>query len=379
MDETAPKPQASVEEALLAKVCTELSLDTLRRRPQHVNTLLRLSMLSGVQMHLDATLASLCDYARQIVSFDHVMVYFWNELEEQSQLRIYQCQDAKERDNIAAENILDFWSRKHGQPMLVRYGQAAEADVLLEKLQARSALTVPLFVNNRNMGSMQLFSARENAYTQEDAQLLLILARVSENLLSREYANQGLIRFAFTDHLTGLKTRGYFEQQLELEIKRSDRKSERFALLMLDIDHFKALNDTYGHNVGDQVLREVAAVLMKDMREVDTVARYGGEEFVIILPETTEEEAFAVAQRIRKAVEQAKFSVPKARESKPGPVKKPAPLSISIGIAVFDQDAIVKRELVELADAALYFAKSQGRNRVILYSEMMKQQRREVS
>lgn len=97
-------------------------------------------------------------------------------------------------------------------------------------------------------------------------------------------------------YLTGLKTRGYFEQQLDLEIKRSERKIQKFALLMIDIDHFKQLNDRYGHHVGDQVLRDVCAILRKDMREMDTVARYGGEEFVIILPETGAAGALYVAQ-----------------------------------------------------------------------------------
>jgi len=130
---------------------------------------------------------------------------------------------------------------------------------------------------------------------------------------------------------------------------------------MLDIDHFKPLNDTYGHHVGDKVLRRVAHVLTKDMREVDTVARYGGEEFVIILPETTEAEAYAVAQRIRAAIESEQFNFGAANTE---------PVTISIGVAVFGQDANTRKQLVQRADAALYVAKGQGRNKVVRYSEM---------
>ncbi|HEX9254288.1 MAG TPA: GGDEF domain-containing protein, partial [Candidatus Angelobacter sp.] len=183
--------------------------------------------------------------------------------------------------------------------------------------------------------------------------------------------NEGLLRFAFTDYLTGLRTRGYFEQQLELEFKRAERKQQKFALLMIDIDHFKVLNDTHGHHVGDQLLRDVTSILMKDMREVDTVARYGGEEFVIILPETTEAGAVFVAQRQRRAVEQAKFFA-----GSPHSVQH---LTISIGVAVYDTDAQFKRDLIEFADAALYAAKHAGRNRVICYSELSSRQGREVS
>src|SRR5258708_16019434 len=112
------------------------------------------------------------------------------------------------------------------------------------------------------------------------------MMRIAENLVARETAGEGLIQFAFTDHLTGLRTRGYFEQQLELEMKRSERNQQQFVLLMLDIDHFKTLNDTYGHHVGDVVLRQVARILTADMREVDTVARSAGAEFLILLPAT---------------------------------------------------------------------------------------------
>jgi diguanylate cyclase (GGDEF)-like protein len=140
---------------------------------------------------------------------------------------------------------------------------------------------------------------------------------------------------------------------------------------MIDIDRFKMLNDRHGHRIGDQVLRDVASILIKDMREVDTVARYGGDEFVIILPETSGPGALFVAQRLRKAVEHAKFFA-----GSPNQVEH---LSLSIGVAVFDTDAQFKRDLIEFADSALYAAKTQGRNQVVLYSDLVQRQRKEVS
>src|SRR5438874_7739524 len=188
-------------------------------------------------------------------------------------------------------------------------GRNPKVDCKLAAAASKSALIVPLFVKGRVLGSLQLFCEKNEAFTEEDAQLLWTLALVSENLLTREQASEGLLRFAFTDYLTGLRTRGYFEQQLDLEVKRSDRRGDQFSLLMVDIDHFKTLNDTYGHHVGDVVLRQVTGLLVKDMREVDTVARYGGEEFVIILPEASEQEAISVAQRLRKAVQNSSFQI----------------------------------------------------------------------
>lgn len=361
---------SSPPEEFVVEVFSELSRETIQQRWQAINVVLRLSMLAGLQMQLDATLNMLCDFAYEIISHDRSITYFWDDNQEQAQIRT-----ARGIENISAElitrgNILNFWAAKYARPLLVRKGLNADADAFLDSVQSRSALVIPLFVSNRVLGSLQVLSLQQNAFSQEDAQLLWVLSLIAESLLTRDYANDGLIRLAFTDYLTGLKTRGYFEQQLELEIKRCERKKSHFSLLMIDIDFFKQLNDRFGHHAGDQVLRDVASILMKDMREVDTVARYGGEEFVIVLPETLGPGARLVAERLRRGVEQAKFFV-----GSPGAVEH---LTISIGIAVFDQDAQFRRDLIEFADAALYYSKSHGRNRVVLYSELEKLQRKEA-
>jgi len=363
-------PGPSPPERFVVEVFSELRPEIIQKRCEEVNVILRMSMLTGLQMQLEATLNLLCDMAADIAAFDKAMAYFWDEARELMELRIARSVD-KNAEEISTGNILNIWAIKYGRPLLVERGHNTQSDALMQALGAASALVVPLFVSNRVMGSLQLFRSAANAFAKEDAQLLWILALVAENLLTREYANEGLLRFAFTDYLTGLRTRGYFEQQLELEFKRAERKQQKFSLLMIDIDHFKVLNDTHGHHVGDQLLRDVTSILMKDMREVDTVARYGGEEFVIILPETTESGAVFVAQRLRRAVEQAKFFA-----GSPHSVQH---LTISIGVAVYDTDAQFKRDLIEFADAALYAAKHAGRNRVICYSELSSKQGREVS
>src|SRR5437764_2539763 len=327
------QPASGPPERFVVEVFSELHRETIQNRWQHMNVLLRLSMLTGLQMQLDATLNLVCDMAAEITSFEKALIYFWDEGQEQVQLRIVRgfAEKITGAEGLSTGNILNFWATKHGRPLLVTRGHNLQADALLELVGKEAALAVPLFVSNRVIGSMQLFGGAQYQFNKEDAQLLWVLSLVAENLLTREYANEGLMRFAFTDYLTGLKTRGYFEQQLDLEFKRSERRRQKFALLMIDIDHFKSLNDTFGHHAGDQVLRDVASILMKDMREVDTVARYGGEEFVMILPETTETGATYVAQRLRRAVEQAKFFA--------GSPQSIQHLTISIGIAVFDTDA----------------------------------------
>jgi len=367
------QPASHLPDEFVAEVSSELSPETIHKRWQHVNVILRLSMLTGLPMQLEATLSLLCDLAAEIVPHEKAMVFFWDESQEQKQPRSSRgfASTTTFPSVTARDNVLNLWAAKYGRPLLVSRSRHAQVDVLLDFADAQSVLAVPLFVSNQVRGSLQLFSGSGEGFNQEDAQLLWVLTLVAENLLTREYSSEGLVRLAITDYLTGLRTRGYFEQQLDLEFKRSERRREKFALLMIDIDHFKQLNDTFGHHVGDQVLRGVASILSRDMREVDTVARYGGEEFAIILPGTTEAGARYVAERLRRAAEQAKFSSGFGR-----PIQH---LTISIGVAVYDTDARFKRELIELSDAALYAAKREGRNCVICSSDLTRRERKKAS
>src|SRR5437588_3808803 len=349
----------------------ELSPEILGTRWRSVQAILRLATVTGSQMQLGPALNLICDIAAVIAAFDSACIYFWNEPQEKMELRLHRGRAGSTPQVPWGGNLLHFWVTQHAVPLLIGSGKHPQADSELEAARASSALVLPLFAQGRVLGSLQLFCEKPGGFTVEDGQLLWTLALAAENLLTREQANEGLLRFAFTDYLTGLRTRGYFEQQLDLEVKRSDRKGDQFSLLMVDIDHFKSLNDNYGHHTGDLVLRQVTSLLVKDMREVDTVARYGGEEFVIILPEATEQEAISVAQRLRKAVQNSDFQI----EGLEGHEK----LTISIGIAVYGRDATCRQKLIEYADTALYTAKSRGRNQVLAYSQLLIEERKEVS
>jgi diguanylate cyclase (GGDEF)-like protein len=154
---------------------------------------------------------------------------------------------------------------------------------------------------------------------------------------------------AATDALTGVANRYSFQQALEGELERAARATEDVSLAMLDIDRFKRLNDAHGHQVGDEVLRRVAALLSEHCRKYDTVARYGGEEFALILPSTDRAETRAIVDRLRRQIE-AVSSDPR--------------VTISVGVATFPTDATTADELVAAADEALYESKRGGRNRV---------------
>jgi diguanylate cyclase (GGDEF)-like protein len=157
------------------------------------------------------------------------------------------------------------------------------------------------------------------------------------------------------DGLTGVYRRGAFDDRIRQEAVRAKTFKTTFGLMLLDIDHFKGLNDRYGHPFGDQVLKRVGELLNSSVYETDFVARYGGEEFVVLLPRADPEGAARKAEAIRRAIEAEGFAMG----------FDPVKVTVSIGLAHFPRDAATPEELISQADAAMYAAKSQGRNRVI--------------
>jgi diguanylate cyclase (GGDEF)-like protein len=166
-------------------------------------------------------------------------------------------------------------------------------------------------------------------------------------------------RSARTDTVTGLANRREFEEVLEREVRRSRRYRWPLTMLMLDLDHFKDVNDAYGHMLGDLVLARVGGILRRAVRDADAACRYGGEEFVVILPETERVGGFVVAERIRRRVEDA------FRARKTG--GHDVPMTVSTGLASFPEDAAHAAEIVSRSDEALYIAKRAGRNRVCVH------------
>jgi len=160
-------------------------------------------------------------------------------------------------------------------------------------------------------------------------------------------------RSAVTDGLTGLYNHAYFMQALRQELLRSRRHGLKAALLLLDLDGFKSVNDVLGHVEGDRALMRVAAAMRESLREIDVAARYGGEEFAVLLPDTSRLGAFVVAERVRLRVEE-RFA------------RGRVPITVSGGIAVFPEDAATPADLIVRADAGLYAAKAAGKNRILL-------------
>lgn len=186
------------------------------------------------------------------------------------------------------------------------------------------------------------------------------LIRLGETVIKFRYGDkleakrdEELYRRATRDGLTGLHNRRYFLEVLEDELSRSRRHSLVASLLLIDVDHFKAINDKYGHSIGDLALKEIASILGRSVRREDTLARYGGEEFILLAPQTETEGARILGDRLRGLVEKHPFVY-----------EEEFSVTISVGIATFPRHAQGAEELIESADRALYKAKAGGRNLV---------------
>ena len=182
--------------------------------------------------------------------------------------------------------------------------------------------------------------------------------------IDREYQRQ-IHRLLAHDELTGLLTSKSFFSELRREAARSETEARPFCVLMMDIDHFKAVNDTHGHLVGSQTLEEVGALITGALRAGDVAARFGGEEFAAFLLNADCAQGLVAAERVRAAIEEHHF--PAVRRGASGGAGETLRITISLGVASFPDDARDPIELVELADTALYRAKNLGRNRVVAY------------
>jgi diguanylate cyclase (GGDEF)-like protein len=227
-------------------------------------------------------------------------------------------------------------------------------------LTARSFLGLPMTMDDRVVAVALLGSNHEDAYTATDQNFLSIMCHQAALSIVEAETHAQLEQMATTDGLTGVFNHRSFQDRLKDEFLRASRHPEPFSLLFIDIDHFKRVNDTHGHPAGDAALKMLSSLLLQRSRQVDMVARYGGEEFAILLVKTDAHQAYPLAERIRKAVEQTPFTWQ----------KKSIPLTISIGIASFPEDAGSREEIIQCADQALYASKQRGRNQSVLHSSL---------
>lgn len=219
------------------------------------------------------------------------------------------------------------------------------------------AKVLPLLWQDRGIGALVLGSERESFLSNDAFEMMRVISDHATIAIANAQMYERMERMATTDGLTSLTNHRYFQELFDAMLARCERYGRKMSLILTDIDHFKSINDTYGHPVGDMVLKKVSKLLTGAARRTDVVARYGGEEFAVLMEETGTEGAVQTAERIRRAVEA------ETMRSENGTFK----CTISLGIATFPDDGNVKARIAECADQALYQAKRGGRNRHVVF------------
>jgi len=219
-------------------------------------------------------------------------------------------------------------------------------------LETASRMCIPLVSFGQTLGLLVLDSSETGAFNIQDKQALESVADICATAIQNAHYVERMKQLAYLDGLTGIFNRRFFELRMAEELERARRFGAGMAVIMVDIDHFKRLNDEFGHLIGDEVLRQVSSIFHQQLRKIDVVCRYGGEEFAILLSQTNPVHAVTVADKLRVMVEERQF---------PG---VPRPVTISAGAASYPDDGTTRDELVKAADAGLYAAKQAGRNRV---------------
>ncbi|MBS1113284.1 MAG: response receiver sensor diguanylate cyclase [Nitrospirae bacterium] len=259
------------------------------------------------------------------------------------------------------------------KPVIIKDAQKdplmKEVKEIIAPLGIRSIIVIPIFFREEVIGTMLLRTSRaHHAFTKREIQLCVALANASSHALYNAFLFQKLYRekaklekLAITDYLTGIYNIRYFYSRLEEEFSRAERYQLPLSCIMLDIDHFKKINDSYGHRIGDFILREFAQVVKRYTRKSDLLARYGGEEFIVLLPQTSLKGALIEARRLQKVVREIRF-----RQLREG-----QGITVSFGISAFpDKEIKNPDDLINSADNALYQAKEKGRDLIVSHASL---------
>ncbi len=252
---------------------------------------------------------------------------------------------------------------KFGEPLTVIESPDILKIPLLHEEGIVFLVIIPLVNEKKPIGLFFLASRVGRDFDFDTASLLKLVGNHITLIIDKIKLFQETRRLAVTDGLTDLYNTRYFYKILDLEISRTNRYGNPFSLMLFDIDNFKQLNDTYGHQAGDEALQALAGIFKSSSRETDTVVRYGGEEFIIILPNTPEEETIFLANRIKNTVEETTFIVND---------KERVSITLSGGIASYPKNAGNAKSLLNAADTALYAAKAAGKNIVFCFEDFNK-------
>ncbi len=323
-----------------------------RRRSEQLEAINAIAKKTTRVLDLDELLTVVCQLLLEWFRIDHVAVL----LAENESLRI-RAHEGRLTPNVAMGSTLTpgvgLAARALSMGRCVIENHVNNVDgYIVGFAETQSEMCVPLIIFGEKLGVLALDSAHNNAFDNDDIQPLESVADICAAAIQNAHNFDRMKQLAYVDGLTGIHNRRYFEMRIVEELERAARFQGRMSVIMVDIDHFKKMNDEFGHLLGDEMLRAVSNILKQQLRKMDMVCRYGGDEFAIVVPETTGESAVRVAEKLRRQVETHYF---------PG---VPRPVTISCGVADYPTHGVTRDEVVAAADSALYLAKQAGRNRV---------------
>lgn len=311
----------------------------------------------GKGMDYKPLLSRILKMTLSLVDADHGLIMIKNESTGLLQTEVMYGASALPTESSGGQGIQDQVMQTRQPIMLERITDFSGTGV---DHDTHSVICVPLVKQDQAFGVIYVSNKREFVrFSPQDLDLVCILASNVASVVDQVR----LFNRSITDFLTGLYTRRHFEPRLDQELKRVQRYGMPLSILAIDADHFKRINDTYGHQAGDTVLKTIADIIKHNIRaDIDLPTRMGGEEFAVLLPETCEDGALILAERIRSHMQTLRFELG----------GEPEQITLSIGVATSPQHGVHIGTLIEHADQALYYSKQQGRNQVASYSALLK-------
>ena len=325
-----------------------------RQRARQLEAINTIAQQSTAVMDLEELLVRVCSIIQQAFQVQHVSLL----LREEGDL-VMRAHHGTLTPAIAPGGRISA-SKQPWSNIIATHQTVLENDLgaILETArlfkESASRLSIPLISFGQTLGILTLYSATRAAFRDNELQPLESVADICANSIQNAHYVERVKQLAYLDGLTGIFNRRFFEMRINEEIERARRYATGMAVIIADIDHFKRLNDEFGHLLGDEVLRQVSSIFHQQVRKIDVVCRYGGEEFAILLTQTNEQQALTIAEKLRRQVQQWQF---------PG---VPRPITVSAGVAAFPAHGRSRDEIVRAADRGLYAAKQEGRNRVCM-------------
>lgn len=298
-----------------------------------------------------------------IIDFNAISIFFNDRDDKKEKTLLLGFNNISLNENVIKELKRDifssFFSRYSDNDPIYSYAVIENIEGDSKKINDlsdfKSRYIIPVKYADKLLGAICLYHAQPDQFFS--SKIFDIILEELRILMRMKWLYSETKYLTIIDSLTGLYNRRYFQQSIEREFSRAKRYGNHLSIAMIDIDHFKYINDTCGHQFGDKVLVEISTTFKDSLRRTDYISRYGGEEFILILPETDKENAYIPLERIRQKIESTSVSLD----------NKSIKVTVSIGIASFTKNLNDSGELVKNADTALYKAKQNGRNKVVIF------------